>query len=123
MPKNVVGKGKCQGKEQLAVEPIQVAVCGNLFSASALLLRLGNVTLRHWEDAAELALCLAAGHIQADLILVYAPAGEGLFPATFAVREGVNIPMRLLDEPLCSSAMAELTMLHKGILQQKQEGK
>ena len=98
-----------------------MAVCGNLFSAGALLLSLGDVELRHWEEAAELALDLGSSHIEVDLILVHAPAGEGLFPATFAAREGVNIPVRLLADPLCSSARAELALLHQKILQKKRE--
>ena len=87
---------------------IRVAVCGELPTACNHLLKLGVVNIDQYQDATEIK-----DEIIYHLILVYAPQAEGLLDTHYA-RCGVfeqgkqNIPIRLLGEPCCRSALVEL---------------
>ena len=88
---------------------IRVAVCGSLPTACDHLLKHGVVRIDRYDDAAELF-----DETAYDLILVYAPNAEGLLDISFS-REGASengnavVPVRLLNEPACHSALAELS--------------
>ena len=88
---------------------IKVAVCGNLPTACNHLLKLGVVNIDKYHDAVDIK-----DETDYHLILVYAPHAEGLLDTHYA-RCGVfeqvkqNIPLRLLGEPCCRSALVELS--------------
>ena len=87
---------------------IKVAVCGELPTACEFLLQNGVVQIDKYMDAAEIA-----NETDYQLILVYAPQAEGLLNTHYAQSElpeaGVpSIPIRLLGEPCCHSALVEL---------------
>lgn len=87
---------------------IRVAICGDLPTAYNYLLRQGVVQIDHYEDATELRK-ESAYH----LILIYAPNAEGILDTVYFRRTGsekrdATIPIRLLNEPACNSALAEL---------------
>lgn len=87
---------------------IKVAVCGELPTACNHLLECGVVNIDQYLDATEIA-----DVTEYHLILIYAPHAEGLFNTQYARGaphdKGVgHIPIRLLNEPCCSSALAEL---------------
>lgn len=89
---------------------VRVAVCGNLPDACNYLSRLGVIHIDQYSDAVNLR-CEADYH----LILVYAPQGEGLINTMVLCNGGDGgashaIPMRLLNEPCCHSALLELKL-------------
>lgn len=87
---------------------VKVAVCGNLPTACDYLLRQGVVKIDQYEDAAELTEETAY-----HLILIYAPNAEGILNTVYS-RSPVSgkgkatVPIRLLNEPACDSALLEL---------------
>lgn len=87
---------------------IRIAVCGELPTACDYLLSEGVVQIDKFSDATE----IASEH-NYHLILIYAPCAEGLLntqysrSATFEKGEKI-IPIRLLNEPCCHSALIEL---------------
>lgn len=89
---------------------VKVAVCGKLPTACDYLLKQGVVQIDQYEDAAEL-FDESAYH----LILIYAPNAEGILDTVF-LRETVSgnvkatVPIRLLNEPACDSALKELKL-------------
>lgn len=87
---------------------IRVAVCGSLPTACDHLLKHGVVQIDQYEDAAEIFEETAY-----DLILVYAPNAEGLLDTMYSREttsgDGATVPIRLLNEPACHSALAELS--------------
>lgn len=89
---------------------VRVAVCGHLPDACSYLSRLGVIHIDQYSDAVNLR-CESDYH----LILVYAPQGEGLIN-TMVLCNGANgevnhaVPMRLLNEPCCHSALLELKL-------------
>ena len=87
---------------------IKVAVCGELPTACDFLLQNGVVQIDKYLDAAEIT-----NETNYQLILVYAPHAEGLLNTHYArserLAEGApSIPIRLLNEPCCRSALVEL---------------
>lgn len=102
-----------------ALSDVRVAVCGHLPTAYDYLLGLGVVHIDQYTDAVNLH------HDSYDLILVYAPQGEGLmntWVTTGSAEEGTEriIPLRLLDEPTCHSALVELSSKLRRIVREKQ---
>ena len=90
-----------------AFSSIRVAVCGELPTTCDYLLSLGVVHIDKYTDAVNLR------QDKYDLILVYAPQGEGLMNTWVTVGNahdgaGRQIPLRLLAEPTCHSALVEL---------------
>ena len=97
---------------------IHVAVCGELPTACDYLLSLGVVNVDKYTDAVNLR------QDKYDLILVYAPQGEGLMNTWVTVgnvNEGNErlIPLRLLAEPACHSALVELKFKIQRIVKEK----
>ena len=91
---------------------IRVAVCGELPTACDYLLQNGVVSIDRFSCATEIG-----RETDYHLILVYAPHGEGLLDVTFNSGEGDNeqVPIRLLDEPCCASALIELKSMIRRI--------
>ena len=87
---------------------IKVAVCGNLPTACDYLMRQGVVQIDKYMDATELT-----EETSYHLILIYAPCAEGLLNTAYSrstvfADSRVSIPIRLLNEPCCHSALLEL---------------
>lgn len=87
---------------------IRVAVCGNLPTACDFLLREGVTRIDVYADAADIT-----EETYYHLILIYAPSAEGLLntayaPGTLFEAGTQTIPIRLLNEPCCHSALMEL---------------
>lgn len=100
-------------------ENIRVAVCGELPTACDYLLRMGVVQIDRYMDATELV-----AETDYHLILIYAPHAEGLLNTTYSrsplYEEGKSpIPIRLLNEPCCHSALLELGSTVRRILRAK----
>lgn len=93
---------------------VKVAVCGELPTACDYLLRQGVVQIDRYDDAAEL-FDESAYH----LILIYAPNAEGILNTVYsgcsAKGDGVTVPIRLLNEPACDSALKELRSIIRRI--------
>lgn len=90
---------------------VRIAVCGELPTACECLKKNGVVNIEKYSDAAELGLRLRGS--PCDLILIYAPLGEGLINTNYSFRECLThdwttVPVRMLDEPACMSALDEL---------------
>lgn len=95
---------------------VKVAICGHLPTAHDYLLRQGVGTIDHVMDATEL-ICERDYH----LILVYAPHAEGLLntACSFTSQDGrQDVPIRLLNEPCCHSALLELRSMLRRISQE-----
>jgi len=91
---------------------VRVAICGELETAHTLLKEEGVHHIDRYSDALDLACNLQQG-TSYDLILIYAPQGEGLIGTEYAYRERlmgdwITVPVRLLNEPACHSALVEL---------------
>lgn len=87
---------------------IKVAVCGELPTACHYLQEHGVVLIDQYLDATEIS-----DEAEYHLILIYAPHAEGLLNTQYARSaldaEGATpIPIRLLNEPCCPSALVEL---------------
>lgn len=97
------------------MKEIKVAVCGQLPTACDYLLSLGVVKIDQYLYATEIA-----DETNYHLILIYAPGAEGLLNTVYTknIGEGdaaVTIPIRLLNEPCCHSALLELKLLLRHI--------
>ena len=89
-------------------QDIRVAVCGELPTACDYLLEYGVVQIDKYLDATEISDAMAY-----HLILIYAPHAEGLLNTQYSrstlYAQGIeHIPIRLLNEPCCKSALLEL---------------
>lgn len=84
---------------------VRVAICGALPTAREYLLRCGVVRIDQYHDATEIP-----RNAMYHLILVYAPQGEGLLNTVYnrSDPDEAAVPIRLLNEPACSSALIEL---------------
>lgn len=87
---------------------IKVAVCGELPTACDFLLKHGVVQIEQFLDATEIR-----RETDYHLILIYAPHAEGLLNTQYAKSDLFDmserpIPIRLLGEPCCQSALVEL---------------
>ena len=93
---------------------VKVAVCGELPTACDFLLRQGVVQIDQYMDAAELPTETAY-----HLILVYAPNAEGILNTVYSRSpmsgEEKTVPIRLLNEPACHSALLELKSMVRRI--------
>lgn len=90
------------------VKEIKVAVCGELPTACNFLLKNGVVRIDKYMDATEIR-----RETDYHLILIYAPHAEGLLNTQYSKSDlfGTSqrpIPIRLLGEPCCKSALVEL---------------
>ena len=87
---------------------VRVAICGKLPTAHNFLLKHGVVQIDQYEDATEIV-----EETDYHLILIYAPGGEGILDTVYE-RKSVSgkgnavVPIRLLNEPACHSALLEL---------------
>ena len=97
---------------------IRVAVCGELPTACDYLLQNGVVSIDRFSCATDIG-----RETDYHLILVYAPHGEGLLDVTFNGSEGQNnqVPIRLLNEPCCDSALIELKSIIRRIEDRMQQ--
>lgn len=94
---------------------VRVAVCGHLPTACDYLLQQGVVQIDQYMDATELTEETAY-----HLILIYAPNAEGLLDTSFSRSQlsdktERHIPIRLLNEPCCHSALLELKSMVRRI--------
>lgn len=93
---------------------IRVAVCGELPTACDYLLSLGVVQIDHYLDATEIP-----EESDYHLFLIYAPQAEGLLNTLYASGTGGEdecyVPIRLLKEPCCHSALLELKCMIRQI--------
>ena len=124
-----IGVCRCTAR-RLREEPtangksIKVAVIGKLPTAErAVREAYGNVQLVHFERGTDFTFVPE----KYDLILVKSYEGEGLgvmgLTCSYKVSgESVTVPVRLLDEPLCRSAEAELATLIKCDIVKKVNG-
>lgn len=99
---------KNDSKLNSSIRQIRVAICGHLPTAYNCLLKNGVVKIDKYMDATEMQ-----NESSYHLILVYAPQAEGLLDTQYSksdfFEEGVHsIPIRLLNEPCCRSALVEL---------------
>lgn len=95
---------------------VRVAVCGHLPTACDYLLRQGVVQIDQYVDAAELA-----DETAYHLILIYAPNAEGILNTVYAQthasgKKETTVPIRLLNEPACDSALLELRSVIRRII-------
>lgn len=103
------------------VGSIRVAVCGELRTACDYLRSEGVADIDVFSDATEIV-----DETRYHLILIYAPSAEGLFNTHYcrdAVfdKAAVKIPIRLLDEPCCHSALMELKYTLQKIIRNIEE--
>ena len=94
---------------------IKVAVCGELPTACEYLLRHGVVLIDQYMYATEIA-----EETNYHLILIHAPNAEGLLNTVYTRNmaggdSSISIPIRLLGEPCCHSALLELKLLLRQI--------
>ncbi len=95
---------------------IRVAVCGELPTACDYLLRQGVVKIDKYMDATELT-----EETNYHMILIYAPNAEGMLDTVYirsphSGKEKTAVPIRLLNEPCCHSALLELKSMIRRIL-------
>ena len=92
---------------------LRVAICGELPTACRILREMGISQIDKYDDA--IGACFRMrGKEPYHLILVYAPQGEGLvaeMPYKIEL-EGAwqRVPVKLLNEPPCESAIFELEL-------------
>ena len=97
-------------KETERLRSVRVAVCGELPTACDYLREQGIIHIDRFTDAVNIG-----RETDYHLILVYAPQGEGLV-STYYIRGGKEqgteqvIPVRMLGEPACHSALLEIKM-------------
>ncbi|MBQ7011332.1 MAG: hypothetical protein IJN63_06465 [Clostridia bacterium] len=101
------------------MDNVRVAICGKLDTAHAMLVKEGVKQIDSYSDALDLAYNIRSGE-EYHLILVYSPQGEGLMDTEYSFGYGDNgqrcsVPVRLLNEPACHSALLELKSTVHGI--------
>lgn len=94
---------------------VRVAICGELPTAKEHLLQCGVVHIDQYLDATEIP-----DESVYHLILVYAPHGEGLLNTVYTRSLSTDagsatVPIRLLNEPACHSALIELKSMIRRI--------
>ncbi len=104
------------------MERIKVAVCGKLDTACSVLREEGVSHIDSYSDALDLAFKIKQG-AEYHLILILAPCGEGLIETEYPYRTRMQgdwqkVPVRLLNEPACHSALVELKSTVRGIAKQ-----
>lgn len=94
---------------------VRVAICGELPTAYDFLLQQGIVQIDQYMYATELT-----DETAYHLILIYAPNAEGIFhtvysPGALTGESECAVPIRLLNEPCCHSALLELKSMIRRI--------
>ena len=93
------------------LKDIRIAICGNLPTACRALRDMGVAKIDKFDDGIDACFRLRRGE-QYHLILVYAPQAEGIdADMPYKIRCGgdwQSVPIKLLNEPACSSALIEL---------------
>lgn len=93
------------------VSGVRVAVCGDLRTACTKLRDLGVSQIDKFDDAINVCFKLRGGE-KYHLMLIYAPQGEGVVAQMpYKCNDGgewQSIPVKLLNEPACHSALVEL---------------
>lgn len=100
---------------------VRVAICGKLPTTYNYLLKQGMVQIDQYEDATELL-----EETTYHLILIYAPGGEGILDTVYSRKTvsgkgDATVPIRLLNEPACDSALIELKSIIRRIEKQLAE--
>ncbi len=100
---------------KMLYKSIKVAICGKLPTAYNYLLKHGVVQIDQYEDAAEIV-----NETAYHLILIYAPSAEGLLDTVYSIKsvsgkDEIRVPIRLLNEPACDSALLELLSIVRRI--------
>ncbi len=113
-------KNKAQSSAEIPAphspqKSLRVAICGDLPTAYDFLLSNGVVLIDQYEDAAELT-----DETSYHLILIYAPNAEGILDTVYSRKSvtgkgKVTVPIRLLNEPSCDSALRELKSMIRRI--------
>ena len=104
-----------EGSAKMTNRNVKVAICGELPTAYNYLLRQGVVQIDQYDDATELNEETAY-----HLILIYAPNAEGILDTVYSRKTvsgkgDANVPIRLLNEPACDSALLELKSMIRRI--------
>lgn len=106
------------------MKDIRIAICGDLPSACKTLRDMGVSHIDKYDDALDACFKLRSGE-EYHLILVYAPQGEGLdadMPYKITCDdEWKKIPVKLLNEPACESALFELESTVRTIAKERME--
>jgi len=93
------------------LKDIRIAICGNLPTACKALRDMGVAKIDKFDDGIDACFRLRRGE-EYHLILVYAPQAEGIdadMPYKIRCDDGwKSIPIKLLNEPACDSALIEL---------------
>lgn len=102
-------------KETDLLRSVRVAVCGELPTACDCLREQGIIHIDKFTDAVNIG-----RETDYHLILVYAPQGEGLVSTYYSGGNNERgaeriIPVRMLGEPACHSALLEIKMTVQGI--------
>ena len=97
-------------KETDQIRSVRVAVCGDLPTACDYLQKQGIIHIDKFTDAVNIG-----RESYYHLILVYAPQGEGLVSTYYITGSKEQdteqaIPVRMLNEPCCHSALLEIKM-------------
>lgn len=106
------------------VKNIRIAICGHLPEACRALRDIGVMHIDKYEDAVDLGFRLRNGDVY-HLVLVYAPQGEGLnAEMPYKIHcggEWKSVPIKLLNEPCCNSALIDLVSTVRHIARQESE--
>ena len=92
------------------LKDIRIAICGNLPTACKALRDMGIAKIDKFDDGIDACFRLRRGE-QYHLILVYAPQAEGIdadMPYKIRCGDWKSVPIKLLNEPTCDSALIEL---------------
>jgi len=98
-------------KESEMLRLVRVAVCGELPTVCEYLTKLGIIHIDKYSAATDMG-----RESDYHLILVHAPSAEGLLNTYVQLStEGRTVPMKLLGEPCCHSALLEIKMTVRNI--------
>ena len=93
------------------LKDIRIAICGNLPTACKALRDMGVAKIDKFDDGIDACFRLRCGE-EYHLILVYAPQAEGIdADMPYKIRcddDWKSVPIKLLNEPACDSALIEL---------------
>ena len=85
---------------------VKVAICGELPSVCEYLKRMGIIHIDQYSTATDMG-----RESDYHLILVHAPSAEGFLNTYVQTStDGKAVPMKLLGEPPCRSALLEIKM-------------
>ena len=97
-------KRRTQESEMLRL--VKIAVCGELPSVCEYLTGLGIINIDQYSTATDMG-----RESDYHLILVHAPSAEGFLNTYVQTNtDGKTVPMKLLGEPACRSALLEIKM-------------